>query len=77
MRRGIPPCEAEHIIDVQILRFAQNDIGRGPVILSGAKDLYESFIALTDRTDDRALFMRGVDASYRYEGYNQYRTEEV
>ncbi len=33
--------------------------------------------ALTDRIDDRALFMRGVDASYRYEGYELYKTEEL
>lgn len=33
--------------------------------------------ALTDRVSDGTLFMRGIDASYRYEGYQQYRTEEV
>ena len=33
--------------------------------------------ALTDQIDDRALFMRGLDASYRYEGYELYKTEEL
>lgn len=33
--------------------------------------------ALTDRIQDRALFMRGVDASYRYEGYESCRTEDA
>lgn len=33
--------------------------------------------ALTDRVHDRALFMHGIDASYRYEGYQRYRMEEV
>jgi len=33
--------------------------------------------ALTDETENRAVFMHGVDASYRYEGYARYRTEEV
>ena len=33
--------------------------------------------ALTDRTEDREVFMHSVDASYRYEGYSHYRTEEV
>lgn len=33
--------------------------------------------ALTDRIADRAVFMRGVDASYRYEGYQNYKTEEL
>ena len=33
--------------------------------------------ALTDRIDDRSIFMNGIDASYRYEGYDRYRTDEV
>ena len=33
--------------------------------------------ALTDQTDERAVFMHGIDASYRYEGYNRYRTEDL
>ncbi|MBQ7542403.1 MAG: Fic family protein [Clostridia bacterium] len=28
--------------------------------------------ALTDQTGDRLVFMKGIDASYRYEGYNTY-----
>ena len=30
--------------------------------------------ALTDRTADREIYMKGVDASYRYEGYATYQT---
>ena len=33
--------------------------------------------ALTDRVSDRAVFMHGVDASYAYEGYTRYKTEEL
>ena len=33
--------------------------------------------ALTDETENRAVFMHGIDASYRYEGYARYKTEEV
>ena len=33
--------------------------------------------ALTDLTDDRAVFMHGIDASYRYEGYAHFRTEDL
>jgi len=33
--------------------------------------------ALTDRTNDREVYMKGVDASYHYEGYNVYRTEDL
>lgn len=33
--------------------------------------------ALTDQVDDRALFMKGIDVSYYYEGYSEFRTEEL
>ncbi|WP_415879731.1 protein adenylyltransferase Fic [Methylomonas sp. TEB] len=33
--------------------------------------------ALTDRIDDRALFMKGIDVSYYYEGYSEFKTEEL
>lgn len=33
--------------------------------------------ALTDKTDDREVFMHSIDASYRYEGYASYKTENV
>ena len=33
--------------------------------------------ALTDETENRAVFMHSIDASYRYEGYARYKTEEV
>ncbi|NCD42126.1 MAG: cell filamentation protein Fic, partial [Bacteroidia bacterium] len=33
--------------------------------------------ALTDHIDDRALFMKGIDVSYFYEGYSEFKTEEL
>jgi len=33
--------------------------------------------ALTNKIDDRALFMKGIDVSYYYEGYSEFKTEEV
>lgn len=33
--------------------------------------------ALTDRINDRELFMKGIDVSYYYEGYSEYRIEEL
>lgn len=33
--------------------------------------------ALTDRVEDREIFMKGVDRSYAYEGYASFRTEEL
>lgn len=48
---------------------------RSPVRDTEIKALLRA--ALTAETDSRAVFMHGVDASYRYEGYARYRTEEV
>lgn len=33
--------------------------------------------ALTDQIDDREVYMKGVDASYHYEGYNVYKTADM
>lgn len=33
--------------------------------------------ALTDRINDREVFMKGIDASYSYEGYSEYKTGEI
>jgi len=33
--------------------------------------------ALTDQINDRALFMRGIDISYYYEGYSEFKIEEL
>jgi cell filamentation protein len=33
--------------------------------------------ALTDKIGDREVYMKGIDASYYYEGYNVFKTEEL
>ena len=33
--------------------------------------------ALTDKVNDREVYMKGIDASYNYEGYNVYKTEDL
>ncbi|MCQ5201199.1 protein adenylyltransferase Fic [Mordavella massiliensis] len=33
--------------------------------------------ALTDAVNDRSVYMKGIDASYYYEGYNTFKTEEL
>jgi cell filamentation protein len=33
--------------------------------------------ALTDQINDRQTFMRGIDVSYYYEGYSEFKTEEL
>jgi cell filamentation protein len=34
-------------------------------------------LALTEQINDRALFMKGIDISYYYEGYSEFKTEEL
>ena len=33
--------------------------------------------ALTDQIDNREIFMKGIDVSYYYEGYNAFKAEEL
>ena len=33
--------------------------------------------ALTNHVDDRQVYMKGIDASYKYEGYSTYKIEEL
>lgn len=33
--------------------------------------------ALTDKINDRMVYMKGIDASYHYEGYDIFKTEEL
>lgn len=48
---------------------------RSPIKDLEIKELLRS--ALTDAIDDRQVFMKGLDASYAYEGYRAYRTEDL
>lgn len=45
---------------------------------SPIKDIEIKFLlkqALTDKINDREIYMKGIDASYYYEGYTLYKTE--
>ena len=47
---------------------------------SVVKDIEIKFLlknALTEKIDDRVLFMKGIDISYYYEGYSEFKTEEL
>lgn len=48
---------------------------RSPVRDIEIKHLLQN--ALTDKIDDRAVYMKGIDYSYYYEGYAEYRTEDL
>ncbi|NSV90806.1 Fic family protein [Enterococcus faecalis] len=47
---------------------------------SPVKDLEIKYLisnALTDKINDREIFMKGIDISYYYEGYTEYNVEEL
>jgi len=47
---------------------------------SPVKDIEIKFIlqaALTGKINDREIYMKGIDASYHYEGYNVFKTENL
>lgn len=47
---------------------------------SPIKDIEIKYIlknALTDKIDDREIYMKGIDQSYYYEGYNLYKIDEI
>lgn len=47
---------------------------------SPIKDIEIKYVlknALTDKINDREMYMKGIDNSYYYEGYNIFRTEEL
>ena len=48
---------------------------RSPVRDLEIKMLLKS--ALTDKINDRDVYMKGIDASYHYEGYSVYRAEDL
>lgn len=48
---------------------------RSPVKDVEIKEVLRS--ALTDAIDDRQVFMKGLDASYAYEGYSAYKAEDL
>lgn len=48
---------------------------RGPI-----KDLEIKFLlknALTEHINDREVYMKGIDASYMYEGYEEFKTKDL
>ncbi len=48
---------------------------RSPIKDTEINSLLKS--ALTDKVNDRTVYMKGLDASYKYEGYNTYKMEEL
>lgn len=60
------------LIDKEDYLFAMQ---RSPVRDVEIKHLLKA--ALTNKIDDREVFMKGIDASYRYEGYSTYSLQDL
>jgi len=71
--------KAELGLVVDWMRVDKNDylmaIERSPVKDVEIKILLKG--ALTDQIHDSGIYMKGIDASYHYEGYHLYRTEQL
>lgn len=48
---------------------------RSPIKTTEIKQLLQQ--ALTDKINDRNIYMKGIDASYAYEGYRVFKMEEL
>lgn len=48
---------------------------RSPIKDTEIKQLLKQ--SLTDKIDDREVYMKGIDVSYYYEGYNTFKAEEL
>lgn len=48
---------------------------RSPIKDTELKILLKS--ALSDQINDREVYMKGIDASYNYEGYNEFKSEAL
>ncbi len=48
---------------------------RSPIKTIEIKTLLKN--ALTDETDNREVYKKGLDTSYNYEGYNSFKTEDI
>ncbi len=66
----------------QVINWSQVDkedyllaMERSPIRDTDMKALLRA--ALTDKINDRQVYMKGIDASYRYEGYSTYKTEDM
>ena len=63
-------------------QFTVELANKGITVLGIGQEPYEQLDqplkdALTDDINDREVFMKGIDASYSYEGYSTFRTEDL
>lgn len=75
----------DHMLKSEIHKVVDwNEVDKSDYLLamerSPVKDIEIKFLlknALTDKIDDKYVYMKGIDNSYNYEGYNAYAAEEL
>jgi len=70
-------CEIGKVVDWSLVDKEDYLLAmeRSPIRDIEIKYLLKS--ALTDKVNDRQVFMKGIDTSYRYEGYATYKSEDL
>ena len=72
LRKGLGQVVDWSLVDKEDYLFAME---RSPVRDREIKSLLRD--ALTDKVDDRQVYMKGVDASYSYEGYSSFTMDKL
>ncbi len=72
LREGIGQVVDWSLVDKEDYLFAMD---RSPVRSREIKSLLGD--ALTDKIDDRQVYMKGIEQSYRYEGYEAYSVDDI
>lgn len=77
MARPNPEKELQQVVDWNLINKEDylSAMERSPV-----KDLEIKYLisnALTDKINDREIFMKGIDISYYYEGYTEYNVDDL
>ena len=69
--------ELKHVVDWNLIDKEDylSAMERSPVNDLEIKHLISN--ALTDKIDDREIFMKGIDISYYYEGYTEYNVDDL
>lgn len=75
----------DHMLKSEIHKVVDwNEVDKSDYLLamerSPVKDIEIKFLlknALTDKIDDKYVYMKGIDNSYNYEGYNAYAAEKL
>ena len=70
-------CEIGRVVDWSLVDKEDYllAIERSPIKDIEIKHLLRN--ALTDKVDDRQVFMKGIDTSYHYEGYTTFKIEDL